>query len=72
MRSFSCGGAFPSGWCAVVGRKLGGGCNKNIFGIFIPKLGGRFSPNLTVRIFFKWVGEKPQTRKSGEIFRDVT
>ena len=30
----------------------------NVFGIFIPNFGGRFSPILTVRIFFKWAGKK--------------
>ena len=40
--------------------KLGGG-NSHIFGIFIPKI-GEDEPILT-SIFFRWVGEKPPTRK---------
>ena len=34
---------------------LGGGLIQTFFGIFTPKIGGRFSPILT-SIFFKWVG----------------
>ena len=46
---------------AFTHHSLGGG-NSNIFGMFTPKIGGRKSPILTVRIFVKWVGEKPPTR----------
>ena len=73
MRSFSCGGAFHGGWCAVVvGRKLGGGCNRNMFGIFIPKLGEDFHPIWRCAYFSNGLVVQPPTRKSGEIFRDVT
>ena len=41
--------------------KLGGG-NSNIFGSFTPIL-GEDEPIFDGRIFFRWVGEKPPTRK---------
>ena len=39
-----------------------GGGNFKYFWNFHPENWGRHSPNLTVRIFFRWVGEKPPTR----------
>ena len=33
---------------------------------FHPYLPGEMESNLTVRIFFKWVGEQPPTRKTWE------
>ena len=49
----------PTSWDIQVG----GGGFKHFFGIFTPKPGEMIDPMLT-SIFFKWVGEKPPTRKN--------
>ena len=51
------------GVCFGFGAESLGGGNSDVFLMLNPKIGEDVFPILTIMFFFRWVGEKPPTRK---------